>query len=525
MRYALPPRKRHLLRIVIPVYPSFNVYSFLAHTTTSLGAVCVASSAARVEGWDIEVIDENNLRRYGPLSASGGADHALIQKGRPADVVGFYGGLTSTIPRIYDLARFYKSGGAITVAGGQHFVDETIPEALSSDIDIVALGEGEETIQELLRAFTRGDNLSAVAGLAYREGGALLRTPARPPIQDLDALPLPDFSLLRYAQVTFFPVGRVRGCRMACEFCTVKDTPRYASAERLVEQVGRIVETMGGREFFIVDDFFGQDRGETLRLCALLKSYQEGIGRRLRFTVQIRLDTARDTELLTAMRNAGINVVAIGFESPIPEELKAMNKGLRPAEMVELSRVFHRFGFFVHGMFIFGYPMKEGSAYTMSMEERVAHYRKFIKESRIDTIQVLLPIPLPGTALRERLSRQRRIYSRDDLGWEYYDAGFPLFEPDPPLTAEEMQRAIRRIMGRYYNARCLGMFIFHILALPYLLVYVFGIKSGWRRWHRRCRNYVYRFGGSRVVRKWTFQLHKGKFLDRLERAQRNLASR
>ena len=78
--------------------------------------------------------------------------------------MGFYGGLTSTIPRIYDLARFYKSGGAITVAGGQHFVDETIPEALSSDIDIVALGEGEETIQELLRAFTRGDNLSAVAG-------------------------------------------------------------------------------------------------------------------------------------------------------------------------------------------------------------------------------------------------------------------------------------------------------------------------------------------------------------------------
>jgi hypothetical protein len=161
----------------------------------------------------------------------------------------------------------------------------------------------------------------------------------------------------------------------------------------------------------------------------------------------------------------------------------------------------------------------------MSMEERVAHYRKFIQESRIDTIQVLLPIPLPGTALRERLARQNRIYSRGDLGWEYYDAGFPLFEPDLPLTAEEMQRAIRRIMGRYYNARCLGMFILHILALPYLLVYVFSIKSGWRRWHRRCRNYVYRFGGSRVVKKWTFQLHKSSFLDRLKQAQRNIATR
>lgn len=525
MKYAVPDKKRRVLRIIVPVYPACNVYSFLADKTTSLGAVCVASSAREVEGWEVEVIDENNLRRYGPLSASGGANHALIQKRRPADVVGFYGGLTSTIPRVYELARFYKSVGVITVAGGQHFVDETIPEALSSDIDIIALGEGEETIRELLHAFTRGGDLSTISGLVYREDGTPFRTPARPPIRDLNALPLPDFSLLRYARLTFFPVGRVRGCRMACEFCTVKDAPRYASAERLIEQVAGIVETMGGREFFIVDDFFGQDRDETIRLCALLKEYQEQVGTRLRFTVQIRLDAARDAELLKAMRNAGINVVAIGFESPIPEELKAMNKGLRPAEMVELSRLFHQFGFFVHGMFIFGYPMKEGSAYTMFMEDRVAHYRRFIKKARIDTIQVLLPVPLPGTALRERLARQHRIYSREDLGWEYYDAGFPLFEPDPPLTAEEMHRAVRRIMGRYYSGRCLVMFFLTTFSMPYLCVYAFNIRSGWRRWHRRWRNYFYRFVGSRIIRKWTFQLHRGRFLDRLKDAQRNNAAR
>jgi radical SAM superfamily enzyme YgiQ (UPF0313 family) len=525
MRYTLPAKRRYLLRIVVPVYPAFNVYSFLAHTTTSLGVVCVASSAARVEGWEVEVIDENNLRTFGPLSPSRGADHEVIQKRRPADVVGFYGGLTSTIPRLFDLARFYKSRGAITVAGGQHFVDETIPEALSSDIDIIALGEGEEIIQELLRAFRGGDDLSAIAGLVYREDGAILRTPVRPPIQDLDALPLPDFSLLRYARVTFFPVGRVRGCGMNCEFCTVKGTPRCASAERLVEQVSKIVETMGGREFFIVDDFFGQDRDETLRLCALLKNYQEHIRRRLRFTVQIRLDAAKDTELLRAMRNAGINVVAIGFESPIPEELKAMNKGLRPEEMAELSRIYRHFGFFVHGMFIFGYPMKEGVSFTMPAAERVTHYRRFIKKARIDTIQVLLPIPLPGTALRERLARQNRIYSRNDLGWEYYDAGFPLYEPDPPLTAEEMQRAVRRIMGRYYSVRCLLMLLLNIFTFPYLLFCVFSIKSGWRRWYRRWRNYFFRFVGSRIIRKWTFQLHKGRFLDRLKQAQRNIATR
>lgn len=522
MRYNLPPKRRYLLRIVVPVYPAFNVYSFLADRTTSLGAVCVASSAREVEGWEVEVIDENNLRRYGPVSATRGADHEVIQKQRPADVVGFYGGLTSTIPRVYELARFYKSRGAVTLAGGQHFVDETIPEALSSDIDCIVLGEGEEVIKELLRALRGGDDLCSIAGLVYREDGEKIRTPVRPPIQDLDALPLPDFYLLRYARLTLFPVGRVRGCGMNCEFCTVKGRPRYASPERLVAQVGKIVETMRARHFFIVDDLFGQDRDETLRLCALLKNYQEHIGRRLRFTVQIRLDAAKDTEILKAMRDAGINVVAIGFESPIPEELRAMNKRLRPEDMVELSRTFHHFGFFVHGMFIFGYPMKEGAAFTMSAAERVNYYRRFIKQARIDTIQVVLPVPLPGTALRERLARQNRIYSRSDLGWEYYDASFPIFEPDPPIAAEEMQRAVRSIMGRFYNARCWLMFLLNILTFPYLLLYVFNIKSGWRRWYRRWRNYFFRLVGSNVLKKWTFQLHRGKFLGRLKEAQQNI---
>jgi radical SAM superfamily enzyme YgiQ (UPF0313 family) len=525
MKYSLRPKKRNLLRIVIPAYPAFNVYSFLADKTTSLGAVCVASSAREVEGWEVEVIDENNLRRCGPLTASRGADHELIQRRRPADVVGFYGGLTSTIPRVYELARFYKKRGAITVAGGQHFVDETIPEALASDLDFIVMGEGEETIKDLLRAVRGEGDLRSVAGLVYREDGETIRTASRPPIRDLDALPLPDFYLLRYAALSLFPVERVRGCGMNCEFCTVKGRPRYASPERLVEQVAKIVETMNAKHFFIVDDLFGQDRDETLRLCELLKDYQEFIGRRLRFTAQIRLDAARDPELLRAMRNAGINVVAIGFESPIPEELTAMNKRLRPADMVEMSRTFHQHGFFVHGMFIFGYPMKEGAGFTMPAAERVKHYRRFINEARIDTIQVVLPVPLPGTALRERLARRNRIYSRSDLGWEYYDASFPLFEPDPPLTAEEMQLAARRIMGRFYNIRYLVMFLVNIFTFPYLLLYAFNIKTGWRRWYRRWRNYFFRLVGSNVLKKWTFQLRKGKFLGRLKKAQRNIVKR
>ncbi|PJC48249.1 MAG: hypothetical protein CO035_04510, partial [Candidatus Omnitrophica bacterium CG_4_9_14_0_2_um_filter_42_8] len=135
-------RKRYRIRIIAPAYPAFNIYSYTASRTTALGPICVATSVNEMEKWDVEVIDENNLRRYGPAGIPTGADHELLQSQRPADVAGFYGGLTSTIPRLYEIARFYKTKGVVTIAGGQHFCKENIEEALASGVDYVVIGEG-----------------------------------------------------------------------------------------------------------------------------------------------------------------------------------------------------------------------------------------------------------------------------------------------------------------------------------------------------------------------------------------------
>lgn len=409
-------KKRYRMRIVIPAYPAFNIYSNIADKTTALGPVCIASVVNEMEGWDVEVIDENNLRRYGPRSISRGADHDLLQQARPADVVGLYGGLTSTIPRLYEIARFYKERGAITVVGGQHFVEENIAEALHSYVDYVVLGEGEDTIKELLRALEGRGEISKIKGIAYLKNGRVFLAEPREPVTDFDRLPLPNFSLVRYVNIKLYPVGRIRGCGMDCEFCTVKGKPRRGSPERLLESIRFLLETRDARHFFIVDDLFGQYREETIRFCSMLRDYQRMVRRRLDLTVQIRLDKAKDRELLSAMRQAGINTVAIGFESPIEEELKAMRKRIKAQDMIELARIYHKFGFLVHGMFIFGYPMKEDFILKLSLEERVKRYKTFIKKAKIDTIQVLLPVPLPGTELRRRLQQQDRIYPTQDIG-------------------------------------------------------------------------------------------------------------
>lgn len=515
-------KKRHRLRIIIPAYPAFNIYSRIAKGTTALGPVCVASAVSEMEKWDVEVIDENNLRRYGPKSFSVGADHEFLQQLRPTDVVGFYGGLTSTIPRLYKIAQFYKDKGITTIAGGQHFVEENITEALNSHIDYVVIGEGEETIKELLKVFEGRQDKGAVKGIAYLEKGKIIYTPKREEITDFDKLPLPDFSLVRYAKIKLYPVERIRGCGMDCEFCTVKGKPRYASAERMLERISFLVETKGARHFFVVDDLFGQQRDETIRFCNMLRDYQKKIGRRLDLGVQIRWDKAKDHELLSSMRQAGINTVAIGFESPIREELEAMRKHVRPEDMLSTTKEFRKYGFLVHGMFIFGYPMEEGVEFRMPVKERIKRYRKFIRKARLDTIQILLPVPLPGTELRDRLKKQNRIYPVEDVGWEYYDGNFPLFESDEPMTTEEMQEAVKKIMGRFYEFKYMFMIGLNIFSFPTMIFFLHNIKLGWKRWYRPWRNYLLRFGGWLTMKEWLTKYKKDMFSEKLQNAKKHL---
>jgi len=250
----------------------------------------------------------------------------------------------------------------------------------------------------------------------------------------------------------------------------------------------------------------------------MLAEYQNSIGKIFDITVQIRLDKAKDVELLQTMRRAGIYTIAIGMESPIEEELALMNKKLKPEDMLENIRLFHAQGFLVHGMFIFAYPAKDDIRFDLPIKERIKRFKRFIRKSGLDTIQVLLPIPLPGTELRERL--KERIYALADIGWQYYDGNFVVFEPKAPLTAEEMQHSIPKIMGMFYRFRHMffvGMDVFSFLSLIFSL---HNLKHGWRRWYRNWRNHIIRFGGWITIRKWKSFFKEDSFLEKLKKARR-----
>jgi radical SAM superfamily enzyme YgiQ (UPF0313 family) len=320
---------------------------------------------------------------------------------------------------------------------------------------------------------------------------------------------------------------------MNCEFCAVKDSTRCADPRKIMQQVVDLVEEKNATKFFEVSDHFGADRKGAIQFCRLLAKYRKQTGKRITMTVQTRINDARDSELLLAMRDAGINNIAIGYESPIDEELKAMRKGYLSRDMIRWTRIFHRFGFFIHGMFIFGYPKKDRRSSRVSLEKRMIRFREFIRKAKIDTVQVLLTVPLPGTDLYRRLKEEGRIYPLEEIGWEYYDGQFPLYEPDDGIAPEDLQKAVTRIVGRFYRFQAFLKIIWstvvhfpRIVLLASFTIFTGSAKhilSAYRRWKSRYfRNPFLRFGGYLLLQSWLKNLRKGRFLEYLKRARRLL---
>ncbi|HNW92868.1 MAG TPA: radical SAM protein, partial [bacterium] len=512
-----------LFRMIIPQFPGFNVYSHVASKTTAVGPLYVATAVAQLPGWDVEVIDENNYRYPGPVDEHGSPDHRLLQAMRPADAVGFYGSLSSTIPRLFVVAAYYQALGVFTVAGGHHFLDEEeCAEGLQHGLDVIVHGEGEYAIQELLPVCHDRAAWSQLGGLSFLRDGVMTHTPPRPPIADIDALPFPDFALIKYAKLSVIPLSRTRGCGMDCEFCAIKGAPRWGSPDKLFANMVQLIERHHCRNFFVVDDLFTQDRAGVRRFCELAIAWQQATGKRLDLSVQIRLDVAKDRDLLRLMRRAGVLMVAIGYESVLDAALQAMDKHIRAADMLALTRVYRDEGFLVHGMFIFGYPMQPGTRLDVTVKDQVRAYKQFIRRAHLDTIQVLLPVPLPGTALRRRLMREQRIYPREIIGWEYYDGNFPLFEPDPPLTADTQQQAMRAIMGGFYHFSHMMWVGVRTLTFPLYFIPLFNFRAHWEIWYRPWRNNIRGFGGWLLLRRWTDLLQKRRFSRLLADARKQL---
>ena len=281
----------------------------------------------------------------------------------------------------------------------------------------------------------------------------------------LDKLPHPDFSLINgYCPKSLvIPISTSRGCPYDCSFCSVTKmfgrTYRFRSAESIIEEIlSRKAKTL-----FFCDDNFTANPVRTKHLLHLM------IKNRINdWSCQVRCDVAKDKTLLNLMAQAGCKVVCVGFESVNPMSLEAYQKKQTVADIVTAIQSFHKKKIKIHGMFVLG-----GEDDT---KRTVWETVKFATKQRIDTIQIMILTPFPGTKIYEALKKQKRIFSRD---WSLYDGQHIVFNPKL-LSARELQLNVIRAYAKFYS-----------LSKAFMLI----VKL-------RFRNAIFRFMGYAILKKW-----------------------
>jgi anaerobic magnesium-protoporphyrin IX monomethyl ester cyclase len=306
----------------------------------------------------------------------------------------------------------------ITMMGGPH-VSYDWSNTLKNypEIDIIVVGEGEETLRELLPVIRDRAAWDTVRGIVFRRDGQAHFTGVRAFIEDLDTLAIPARHLLpvsRYLAMGF-PVSIItsRGCPNQCIFCLgrrmVGHKVRYRTPRLIVDEIEDII-SYGFTRINIADDLFTSNKDRVQAFCAELK--RRGI--KIAWSAFARVNTV-DTGVLTIMRDAGCDTVSFGIESGNAEMLKRVKKGITLQQAVKAVQACKESGVTAFASFMIGLPGES--------PETIADTSNFAQGLGIDC-GIHLLAPFPGTTLREEQEKYDIEILTDD--WDLYDANVPI---------------------------------------------------------------------------------------------------
>jgi len=379
-------------------------------------------------GHQVEIYNENI---YTP-------DYSKLE----ADIIGI-SLLTSTAKRGYEIAKMFPKEKVIM--GGVHA--SLLPDEAIQFARQVVIGEAEEVITDVVES-------KICDPFVYGK-----------PIENLDSLPYPDFSLIKgfkaYSLIT--PISASRGCPFECSFCCVTKMfgrkYRFRSAKNIMEELASIKS----RAFFFCDDNFTADPEHTRKLLNLM------LKNKIRdWSCQVRCDVSRDNELLNLMAKAGCKVVCVGFESINQKTLQAYRKNQTVNQIIDAIRSFHKRRIKIHGMFILGGDDDD--------KKTVWDTVRFAIKEKIDTIQMSILTPFPGTKVHEFLEKEKRIFTKN---WSLYDGQHIVFRPKL-LSAKELQLNVIRAYVKFYS-----------------FWRSFSLLLKWR-----FRNAFFNFMGYLIIKKW-----------------------
>jgi hopanoid biosynthesis associated radical SAM protein HpnJ len=313
----------------------------------------------------------------------------------------------------------------------------------SQAVDFVAGNEFDFTIQEV----AQGRPLRGVWGLSFRVNGRVEHTAPRPILENMDLLPFVTPVYKRDLTVEHYAIGYLkhpyvslytgRGCRSRCTFCL---WPQTVGGQRYrTRSVGHVAEEMAlaqrlfpqVKEFFFDDDTFTDDLPRA-----------EAIGRelgRLGITWSVNAKANVPYETLKVLKDHGLRLLLVGYESGNPQILKNIRKGVRLDVARRFTRDCKALGIAIHGTFILGLPGET--------RETIQETIRFACEIDPTTIQVSLAAPYPGTSLYAEARRNGWLEAEelvDESGVQLSTIGYP------HLSRTEIYRSVDEVYRRFY---------------------------------------------------------------------------
>lgn len=306
-------------------------------------------------------------------------------------------------------------------------------------------GDYDFLLVNLVEHLERGADLEA--GTWFRKNGEITSMGEFALGHDLDALPDIDRELTRwdlYGEHLFVKKPNTytmagRDCWYGkCTFCswtTLYPQFRVRSHEKVLDEIGRLIDRYGVRELF--DDTGTFPAGAWLeRFCGGM--IDRGYGDRLDISCNARVG-AISGEQFALMKRAGFRLLKFGLESANQGTLDRLSKGTTVEEIVESCRMAKKAGLTVHLTTMVGYPWETRA----DAENTLELARRLLAEGHADMLQATIVIPYPGTPLFAEAQENGWLRTED---WDRYDMGAPV------LASEIPDGDIKRLTQGLYRA-------------------------------------------------------------------------
>jgi len=310
------------------------------------------------------------------------------------------------------------------IIGGVHI--STLPSSLKKCFDIGIVGEGEQTMLELLKLFEKKgfskEKLKKINGLTFYDKKRLIITKPREPIKFLDDIPIPDrsfldkeyFKKIRHYDGSYGVLASIitsRGCPFRCAFCSTSKfwkTIRYNSAKRIMEEIKYLKEKYNVIRIDGMDDLFTINRP---RLKEFAKAFEKENYKDIYFSCTAHAGTI-DEELCKLLKRINVKWLGFGFESGSEKMLTYLKNGtLRIEQIKKAIELCDKYNIYVTGSLIFGSPYE-----TIDDMKETLKFIDFAKKyPNVLDIWSFIMTPFPGTEIWEIAKKRGKV--SDDMDW------------------------------------------------------------------------------------------------------------